>query len=289
MSIAFIGLGIMGSRMAANLLKNKVDLTVFNRSPEAVKELGSKGAKTANSAIEAAKEADIVFSMLSAPDVVSEVFFGGNKVLASMKSGAIWVDCTTVNPSFSQQAYREAKKYNVQFIDAPVAGTKPVAENAELVFITGGEKSLVDQVEPYLLYMGNKVLHVGETGKGSSFKMLVNLLLAQSMVAFSETVLLGEKMGLDKEFLLDTIPNLPVIAPFVKAKAEMIRNNDYDTQFPLELMYKDLHLAAVTAYENNQSLFQGNIAKELFGFASQNGYERMDFAAIYQFLEGKKS
>ena len=134
--------------------------------------------------------------------------------------------------------------------------------------------------------MGSKVLHIGEVGKGSAFKMLVNLLLAQSMVAFSETVLLGEKMGLSRDFLLDQLPGLPVTAPFIKAKAEMIRNKEFDVQFPLELMYKDLHLASVTAYENKQALFQGNIAKELFGLASQKGYERKDFSAIYEFLAG---
>lgn len=288
MKIAFIGLGIMGSRMALNLVKNGVDITVYNRSPEPMKALESQGAKAARSANEAVKDCNIVFSMLSTPEVVTDVFFGENKVLASMKSNAIWVDCTTVNPSFSLQAAKEAGKFNIRFMDAPVAGTKPVAEKGELVFITGGEKSTLNEVESYLQNMGNKIIHVGETGMGSSFKMLVNLMLAQSMAAFSETVLLGEKMGLSRDFLLDTVPNLPVAPPFLKAKAEMIRNNDYEVQFPLELMYKDLHLAATTAYENKQPLFLGNLTKELFAQATKNGLDRMDFSAIYRFLKGEE-
>ena len=111
--------------------------------------------------------------------------------------------------------------------------------------------------------MGNKIVHVGGTGKGTSYKMLVNSLLAQSMLAFSETLLLGEKLGLSKDFLLNSLPNLSVSAPFTKAKADMIRADDYETQFPLELMHKDLHLVALTAYENNQPLFIGESCQRI--------------------------
>ena len=137
-------------------------------------------------------------------------------------------------------------------------------------------------------FMGQKVLHIGETGKGASFKMLVNAMLAQSMLIFSETILLGEKMGLDKDFLLNVIPNLVVAAPFTKAKAEMIRQEDYEVQFPLEWMHKDLHLATLTAYENDQPLYLANLAKELFANAKKEGLGRLDFAAIHKFLDGKR-
>ena len=144
---------------------------------------------------------------------------------------------------------------------------------------------MVEQAQPYMEMMGQKVLHLGETGKGASFKMLVNAMLAQSMLIFSETVLLGEKMGLSKDFLLKVLPTLPVIAPFTQAKVEMIRSDDYEVMFPLELMHKDLHLAAITAYENNQPLYLANVAKELYAEANQKGMGRMDFAAIHKYLE----
>ena len=115
--------------------------------------------------------------------------------------------------------------------------------------------------------------------------MLVNMMLAQSMIMFSETILLGEKMGLDKQFLLDTIPNLVVAAPFTKFKAEMIRQDDYKVQFPLEWMYKDLHLATLTAYEHQQPLYLANMAKELFAKATNEGLGRLDFAAVHKVLE----
>ena len=287
MKIAFIGLGIMGSRMAANLLKNGVDLTVYNRSKSPVETLLQQGAKTADSANAAATDADIVFSMLSTPEVVKNIFHQKNGVLSAMKKGAIWVDCSTVNPSFSIKSKTVAEQADVHFIDAPVAGTLPHAANAELVFFVGATKELLEKIEPYLNCMGKKVINIGEAGKGASFKMLVNIMLAQSMIIFSETVLLGEKMGISKDFLLSVIPNLVVSAPFTKFKAEMIKGGKYDVQFPLEWMHKDLHLAAVTAYEMNQPLYLANVAKELFAEANKNGMGRLDFAAIHKYLEEK--
>lgn len=287
MKVAFIGLGIMGSRMAANLLKNDVDLTVYNRSKTPVEALVAQGAKTANSAKEAVAQADLVFSMLSTPEVVESVFLGEHGALSQMQKGAIWADCTTVNPSFSLKAKAAAEKVGIQFIDAPVAGTKPHAQNAELSFFVGAENALLEQIQPYLTMMGKKVIPLGKTGQGASFKMLVNIMLAQSMVVFSEAVILGEKLGFDKDFLLNTIPNLVVAAPFTKFKSAMVKTDDYEVQFPLEWMYKDLHLAAVTAYENNQPLYLANITKELFAEAAKSGMGRLDFAAIHRYLEKK--
>ena len=288
MKITFIGLGIMGSRMAAHLAENKVNLTVYNRTKIENKTFNNNQVVIADSAQSAVKEADIVFSMLSTPEAVEEVFFGKENALNSMKENAIWVDCSTVNPSFSLKAFQEAKSHNIRFIDAPVAGSKPQAQNAELVFFTGGEKGILNEVKPYLNMMGKKVLHIGGIGKGASFKMLVNIMLAQSMLIFSETVLLGSKMGISKEFLLDLLPNLVVSAPFTKFKAESIRNGNYEVQFPLEWMYKDLHLATLTAYEENQPLYLANLTKELFAEANKNGMGRLDFSAIFKYLEHQK-
>jgi 3-hydroxyisobutyrate dehydrogenase-like beta-hydroxyacid dehydrogenase len=288
MNITFIGLGIMGSRMAANLLKNDVNLTVYNRSPEVAEALGQKGARVAGSISEAVANADLVFSMLSTPEVVASIFFGEKGALSDMKPNAIWADCTTVNPSFSLQADEEAEKHDVRFLDAPVAGTKPQAQNGELVFFIGGEQALLTEIEPYLGFMGKKILNIGETGKGASFKMLVNIMLAQSMLIFSESILLGEKMGIDKDFLLNVIPNLVVSAPFTKFKAEMVRSGDYEVQFPLEWMQKDLHLAAVTAYELQQPLYLANLTQEIYAAANQSGLGRLDFAAIHKFLDEQK-
>lgn len=288
MKIAFIGLGIMGSHMASNLAKNNIHLTVYNRTPKQIENFENTTIIYANSVENAVKDADIVFSMLSTPQVVEEVFFGEEGALSSMKKNAIWADCSTVNPSFSKIAFDEASKHEIRFLDTPVSGSKIPAEKAELIFLVGGKEETLTEIQPYLNMMGNKVLHIGDIGKGASFKMIVNMMLAQSMLIFSEAILLGEKMGISKEFLLDTIPNLIVSAPFTKLKVNSIKNNNYNVEFPLEWMHKDLHLAAITAFELNQPLYLANLTKELYAGAKQQGMGRDDMSAIYKFLEQKK-
>jgi len=285
MDITFIGLGIMGGQMAAHLAKNDINLTVYNRTAGKSKAFNNKNVVISNSPQNAVKNADIVFSMLSTPEAVEEIFFGAENTLYSMKKNAIWVDCSTVNPSFSLRSFNEAKKHNIRFIDAPVAGSKPQAKNAELVFFIGGEKETIKEIEPYLNMMGKKHLHIGEVAKGASFKMLVNIMLAQSMLIFSEAVLLGGKMGISEDFLLDLLPDLVVSAPFIKFKAESIKRNNYDVQFPLEWMHKDLHLATLTAFEEKQPLFLANLTKEIFAQANKKGMGRLDFSAIHKYLQ----
>ncbi len=285
MKVAFIGLGIMGSRMAANLLKNSVDLTVYNRTSESALLLKDHGAKVADSATEAVRDADVVFSMLSTPEVVADVFLGEGKVLQSMKKGAWWLDCTTVNPSFSMESKADAEMAGIKFLDAPVSGSKPQAQNAELIFLVGSTKENARELDGFFNMMGKKTFYMGEAGKGASFKMIINMMMAQSMALFSEAVLLGDKMGISRDFLLETLPNLIVTPPFIKNKVNNISKGEYEVQFPLEWMHKDLHLAAVSAYENSQPLYLANVAKEMFEGAKTQGMGRLDFSAIFKYLE----
>lgn len=288
MKIAFIGLGIMGSRMATNLAKSELDLTVYNRSAKKMEAFRSSNVKIADSALSAVKDADIVFSMLSTPQVIESLFFGDKGLLQGMKENAIWADCSTVNPSFSLREEKEAKRNNIRFLDTPVSGSKMAAQNAELVFLIGGDEQTLQELAPYLNKMSNKTIRIGETSKGASYKMLINMMIAQSIVILSEAVLLGEKMGISKEFLLDEIPNSVVGSPLLKMKAQSIKDEDYEAHFPLEFMLKDLNLADITAQENGQTLYLANLAKELYAEASNSGMERMDSSAIYKYLEQKK-
>lgn len=281
MNVSFIGLGIMGSRMAANLLKGGVALTVFNRSNAPVEALAAKGAKAGTSYAQAVEDADVVITMLANPEVVEIV---ATEMLPAIKPGALWVDCSTVDPLSSLASAAQAKKNKIRFLDAPVAGTKPHAANAQLSFFVGGPEEDLTEVTPLMEMMGQKILHLGETSKGSAFKLLVNALLAQNMILFSETVLLGQKMGLDRDFLLDTLPNLVVSAPFTKFKAGMIKEGNYEVMFPLELMHKDLHLVNQMAYAFDQPLVMAAVAESLYGKAKQEGLGRLDFAAIHKSL-----
>lgn len=284
MNVTFLGLGIMGSRMATNLLNSGQQITIWNRTAAAADIPELAGATKVTDLAEAVREADVVYSMLSTPAAVAECFFGEGGALGNMKQDALWVDCTTVNPSFSREAAQHATAAGVRFFDAPVAGSKPQAAGAQLAFFVGAEAGAIDPIRPHLEAMGAKVIPFGAVGQGAAFKMLVNVMLAQSMVIFSESVILGEALGIDKDFLLNVLPGLVVSAPFTKFKAESIRQDDFEVMFPLEWMHKDLHLASVTAYEANQPLFLANLTKDLFAGAKRAGMGRLDFAAVHRYL-----
>jgi len=287
MKISFLGLGIMGSRMAHNLLKSNAEVTVWNRSASATETFHNTEALIATSANEAVSEADIVFTMLSNPEAVTALMTSTGGVLSAMKKGAIWADCSTVNPSFSASVGEEAEKHGIRFIDSPVAGSKMAGQNGELVFFCGGDEATIESCRPYMEVMGKKAMSIGpEVGKGASLKMLVNVMLAQSMVVFSETIHLGKQMGLNEDMLLAMLPNLPVIAPFTQHKTAAMKSGDHsDVHFPLEHMQKDVHLATLTAYELGQPMYLANLTKDLFAGAKASGMGRMDFGAIHKFLE----
>ncbi len=288
MKLGFIGLGIMGSRMAANLIKKGHELVVYNRTKGKAAVLIEQGAQWADSPAEVAQHANIVFTMLAKPDAVAEVaLLGKRSLLDNLVKDSFWVDCSTVNPSFSKLMANEARGRSVHFIDAPVGGSKGAAEQGQLLFFVGGEKADVQAITPLLETMGKAVFHIGGHGMGSAMKMVNNLMLGQSMVAFCEALVLGESLGIPKNALFDTLAGSPVIAPFLMFKRGKIETGGFTAEFPLQWMHKDLQLAADTAYETGVALPAANIAKELFALAVRDGLGGQDFSAVYAVLNGK--
>ena len=288
MTIGFIGLGIMGSRMAGNLLKNGYELVVYNRTKEKAKPLEEKGAKIAGSPAEAGEVSGILFTMLASPDAVKETALGNEGFLNSLKKNSLWIDSSTVNPSFSREMNRKAREKGIRFLDAPVAGTIGPAEKGELIFFAGGDETDFDEAKPLMEAMGKKVIHVGVNGMGTSMKMVVNLMLGNAMIAFAEAMTLGESLGLPKEALFNTLLGGPVTAPFLSGKKEKIQHKKFDTEFPLIHMQKDLFLVSQTAFENKISLPLSNISKEIYGLAAKHGLGEKDFSAVYEFLNNGK-
>lgn len=284
MKVGFIGLGIMGSRMAANLQKAGYDLIVHNRTKAKGDELVAASATWADTPAAVAPEADILITVLAEPNAVRQMALGQAGFLDQMQADTIWVDSSTVNPSFSQQMAAEATGRQLHFLDAPVLGTKGPAQKGELLFSVGGDEADVERCRPLFEVMGRQVIHIGGHGMGSSFKMLANLMLAEAMLSFAEAVSLGESLGIDRELLLDTLPGSAVAAPFLQAKAENIRATDFEAHFPLQWMNKDLQMVAQTAYEQGRSLAMANVAKEIYALAKQKGLAELDFSAIYRLL-----
>ena len=289
MKIGFIGLGIMGSRMAANLQKKGHELVVHNRTKDRANPLLDQGAVWADSPAEVGKRVNLLFTMLSKPDAVAEVaLLGKHAFLDTLLPNSLWVDCSTVNPSFSQLMAGEARERKVRFLDAPVGGSKGPAEQGQLLFFVGGDKTDVDSVRPLLDCMGKAVFHVGGRGMGSAMKMVNNIILGQAMVAFAEALAFGESLGITKQAMFDALAASPVTAPFLLFKRQKFEKNDFSVEFPLQWMHKDLHLAMETAFETGAPLPAMGVAKELYAMALQEGLAEEDFTAVYKILRKKK-
>ncbi|MDR3574122.1 MAG: NAD(P)-dependent oxidoreductase [Anaerolineaceae bacterium] len=186
MKVGFIGLGIMGSGMAANLLRHGHDLVVFNRTATKAQPFIQMGAEVAASPVELAQQVDVLFTMLAKPESVKEAACGEQGFLSHMRPAGIWADCSTVNPSFSLDMANLAANYKVHFLDAPVLGSKIPAEKGQLSFYVGGRAQDFEVCRPFFEAMGNKIVHVGKQGMGSSMKLCLNLMTGAAFIAFSE-------------------------------------------------------------------------------------------------------
>jgi 3-hydroxyisobutyrate dehydrogenase/glyoxylate/succinic semialdehyde reductase len=285
MKIGFIGLGIMGSRMAANLLKHGHTLVVTNRTRAKADLLVAGGATWADSPAAVAEQVEIIFTMLARPETVEEAVLGKDGFLSRLAKGRIWVDCSTVDPSFSKKMAAEAQARGIRFLGAPVTGSKGPAAQAKLIFWVGGDAADLEACRPLLECMGSRIVHCGGPGMGASIKMVMNQVLGTELAAFSEGLILGQSLGLSREVLFDALFNGPAAAPFVAVKRERIETGNYaQADFALRMLQKDLHLAAVSAYESGVAMPLTNVAKEIYRLAIREGHGEEDISAIYGYL-----
>jgi 3-hydroxyisobutyrate dehydrogenase-like beta-hydroxyacid dehydrogenase len=284
MKIGFIGLGIMGSRMAANLQKHGYPVVVFNRTRAKAEPLLGPCGTFSDSPAKLAEQVDVLFTMLADPDAVEQAASGPGGFLTHLRHKALWVDCSSVNPSFSKKMAAEAARREVHFVDAPVTGSAAPAAEAKLFFWVGADRADLERIRPLLLCMGNKIVHAGGHGMGTSMKMVVNLLLGTGMAAFAEAMALGEGLGISRKMLFDSLLGTPAVAPFLASKREKIESGNYEAEFPLRWMQKDMHLASVSAYESGVAMPLTNVTKEIYRLAMRGGHATQDFSAIYDYL-----
>src|SRR4029453_15100504 len=284
MKIGFIGLGIMGSRMAANLQKHGYPLVVFNRTRAKAEPLLGPCGTFSDSPANLAGQVDVLVTMLAHPDAVEQAGLGREGFFDHLKAKAVWVDCSSVNPSFSKKMTAEAARREVHFVDAPVTGSAPAAAEAKLIFWVGADMVDLERIRPLLLCMRNKIVHTGGQGRGTSMKMVINLLLGTGMAAFAEAMALGQGLGLSPKLLFDSLLGTPPVAPFLALKREKIEGGKYEAEFPLRWMQKDMQLASVSAYESGVALPLTNVTKEMYRLAMRDGHATEDFSAIYDYL-----
>ena len=285
--ITFIGLGNMGGPMASNLVKAGHDVTVFDLSKDAVQALVSEGAKTADTAQEAAQGAECVITMLPAGQHVEAVYLGEDGLLAKLPEGTLVIDSSTIAPETARGVAEEAKARNIPFLDAPVSGGVGGAKAGTLTFICGGAEDTFAQAKPILDAMGKNIFHAGPHGSGQVAKICNNMLLAILMAGTSEALALGVKNGLDPAVLSEIMKQssggnwaLNVYNPWPGVMENAPASRNYEGGFLVNLMTKDLGLAFDNAVKNQASIPMGSLARNLFSIHAGQGNGTLDFSSI---------
>ena len=281
MRIAFLGLGIMGRPMAANLVKAGHEVAVWNRTPGKQVE----GARVATTPGDAANGADVVWMCVSDTKAVEGVLFGAGGVETTINSGAIVVDSSTISPTAERQFADRLKAKGVDYVDAPVTGSKVAAEAGSLIFMVGGDEDVLAKIDPLFKAMGKQVFRMGETSKGQAAKIVMNLQIALIFEGFAEALTLAAKLGVNLESLLPLIQASMVRSGVVDYKAPFILKRDFTPNFPLKLMLKDIRLARDAAKEARVKLPGLETVEEVYEMAAEDGHQDLDYAATLTLLE----
>ena len=286
-TITFIGLGNMGGPMASNLVKAGHDVTVFDLSKDAVAALVSEGAKSANTAHEAAAGAECVITMLPAGQHVEAVYLGDDGLLASLPAGTLVIDSSTIAPETARGVAEVAKARDIPFLDAPVSGGVGGAKAGTLTFICGGAEATFTKAKPVLEGMGKNIFHAGEHGSGQVAKICNNMMLAILMAGTSEALALGVKNGLDPAVLSEIMKQssggnwaLNVYNPWPGVMEGVPASRGYEGGFLVNLMNKDLGLAFDNAVKNHAAIPMGSLARNLFELHAGQGNGTLDFSSI---------
>jgi len=281
MQVAFLGLGIMGSRMAANLVQAGHEVTVWNRT--AGKRV--EGARVAVSPAEAASGAEVVWTCVSDTAAVERVLFARDGVASAPLEGKVVVDSSTISPSASREFAERVRQRGADFIDAPVTGSKAGAEARQLIFIVGGAEAAIARVQPLFEAMGKTVLRMGGNGMGCSAKLAMNLMIALIYEGFAEALTLAAKLGVDTQALVSLIQASMVRSGVVDYKLPFVLRRDFSPNFPLRLMHKDIHLMLDAAKEARVKLPALETVDQVYEVAHEEGQDDLDYAATLMLLE----
>lgn len=290
--IGFIGLGNMGLPMAGNLVKAGHQVLGFDLVDSNIEKAVARKVEKANGAIDVAKDADCVITMLPAGKHVLDVW--GSGLLAAAKPGTIFIDCSTIDVASARKAHEMAAKAGMLSLDAPVSGGVGGAEGATLTLMVGGTKDAFAKGQPILAGVGKKVVHCGDSGAGQSAKICNNMMLAITMIGTCEAFNLADKLGLSYEALFDVASTssgqswavttyCPVPGPVPTSPA----NNHYKPGFAAALMQKDLGLAQDAARSAGASTPMGAAASQLYNLFVAQGHGGDDFSGIINMIRGK--
>lgn len=283
-SIGFVGVGLMGRGMVHSLVRNGHQLKIYNRTRAKAEEAAAEGGQVVDSPAAAASGAEVIVTMLADPDAVLAVHEGENGLLSAIEPGTVVIDSSTISPPVTLRIAQNLKAKGADMLDAPVFGSKNEAENGALGFIVGGDRAVFERVQDVLESMG-KTFYVGANGMGSYAKLVVNFIIAASLEAMNEGVVLATKAGVDPEVMLQIIQTSRARSGIIEMKAPQVLKRDFSPFFPLRLMDKDLGLVMDTARFLKVPMLLGGVLKEVYNACMAEGLADQDFCATIKFLE----
>lgn len=284
-TIGFIGLGTMGLPMAQNLLKKGFNVIAYNRTGSKVDSLSAQGAESADSPKEVARTADVVVTMLSDNPSVEEVYYGSNGILSGIRPGMTVIDSSTISPGLVRKIASDLQDHMADFLDAPVTGSKPAAIDGTLLFMVGGKKEVLEDVEDILSAMGSKIVHMGPSGSGSKTKLAANAMVGIHAAALMEGLSIATKSGVDPEKFLQIVRGGAANSRQAELKGDKILDRDFSNQFSLKLMLKDLMLGAGLANELRVPMPLLENAKNVFQMGYSKGLGEQDVSSLIQCYE----
>ena len=283
-NLGFVGLGVMGGRMAKRLLDSGYAVTGYNRTKSKAEWLLETGMGWEESPRAVAEKADIIFTMVTNTEALQAVTSGPEGILAGLGPGKIYIDMSTVSPAASQGLANQVSEKGAQMLDAPVSGSVSTLEEGKLSIMVGGDRQAFEQVRPVLEMIGPKVTHVGGNGLAVAMKIATNLSLAVQMLAFSEGVLLAEKSGIKRRTAVEVLLNSVIASPMVKYRGPFVLEMPEEAWFNVNMMQKDMDLALELGRQLDVPLPTTAITNELLTAARGMGIAEQDFAVLFNVL-----
>jgi len=280
--VAMLGLGTMGSGMAQNLLKAGHTVTVYNRTPAKAEALRTAGARVAATPAEATRDAEFVIAMLADDQASRDVWFGSDGALQAARPDAILIDSSTVSPAWVSELATAAKQRGLEFLDAPVTGSRMQAAAGQLSFLVGGSDAGVAEATPVLQAMSKEIVHLGPVGSGAKLKLINNFLCGVQIASLAEGLTWIERSGLDRDKALAVLKGGAPGSPLLGAISARMESKNYEVNFLLRLMAKDLSYAETEAADEGVELSTAHVARELFDKAIAAGYGEADMSSVIE-------
>ncbi len=285
--IGFMGLGIMGSRMAANLARAGYELSVWTHTPGKAQAWAAEhGATAYETPTEVAATSEIVISMVVDGEQVASVLLGEGGVIGAARPGLLCVDCSTIAPGDSRRIGAALAERGAGMLDAPVTGSSPRAEDATLTIMVGGSEQDFERARPVLGVMGRLIVHVGGLGQGEMLKLINNSLGAANAAAVAEALLLAQATGIDLDALTEVVSAGSGASAQLDLKAPAMRAHDYTTLFKTSHMLKDVRLCLEEAQRAGVPFPAASHARDLLSAAEGRGHGEEDYAAMIEPVEG---